>query len=91
MSASIGVHVECYSGYRGDQLPLRFFFGQRKIKVQEILDQWQGPDYRYFKLAGDDGATYILRHDENQGAWELTMFDSGQAVNVFKVTESLKN
>ena len=77
MPAEIEVQVECHAGYRGDQQPQRFSFGQRVIEVEDIIDQWQGPDYRYFKLKGNDGGTYILRQDETRGRWELTLFDAG--------------
>ena len=77
MSAEIEIHVECYAGYRGEQHPQRFSLGQRMIEVEEIIDQWYGPDYRYFKLKGDDGGIYILRHDEKDKRWELTMFNAG--------------
>jgi len=78
MNNGFVVQVECYAGYRAEQRPRRFRFGQRTIMVVEIIDQWQGPDYRYIKLRGDDGAAYILRHDETEERWELTMFDSGR-------------
>ncbi len=77
MSAEIEVNVECYAGYRGEERPQRFSLGQRMIEVDEIIDQWRGPDYRYFKLQGDDGGIYILRYEEAAGRWELTMFDAG--------------
>jgi hypothetical protein len=32
------------------------------------------PDYRYFKLRGTDGDTYLVRHDDRSDTWELTMF-----------------
>lgn len=70
----MAVQVECYAGHRANERPLRFSLGQRRIEVVEILDQWQGPDYRYFKLKGDDGDVYILRHDETAARWELTLF-----------------
>jgi hypothetical protein len=31
-------------------------------------------DHRCFKLRGDDGAVYLVRHDEAADRWELTMF-----------------
>lgn len=71
------VEVECYAGYRGQQEPRRFRFGERTVEVEEVADQWHGPDYRYFKLRGSDGAIYILRHDESADRWEMTMFDTG--------------
>ena len=77
MSSEIEVQVECYVGYRGEQRPQRFSLRQRMIEVQEVIDQWYGPDYRYFKLRDDKGGIYILRQDETAGRWELTMFDAG--------------
>lgn len=77
--ADIGVRVDCYSGYRGEQEPRHFYFGSRPIAVAEILDRWLGPDHRYFKLLGDDGDTYILRHDVVTHDWTLVFYRRGAA------------
>src|SRR5207237_3749133 len=45
-----------------------------RSSVAEVLDAWLAPDYRYFKLKGADGDTYLVRHDERSNTWELTMF-----------------
>lgn len=71
------IRVECYAGYRADVAPVRFFIGQRAIVVKEIVDRWLDPAHSYFKLRGDDGGIYILRHDQAADAWEMTLFDSG--------------
>jgi len=68
------VSVECYAGHRGEQTPRTLILGDRRIAVVEVVDAWLAPDYRYFKLRGDDGNTYIVRHDEQSKTWELTMF-----------------
>lgn len=75
--AAFRVRVECYAGHRGEQEPRRFVLGrgERPITVVNILDRWIGPDHRYFKLTGDDGALYILRHDETVDTWEMTFYD----------------
>lgn len=73
--APFGVRVECYAGHRGEETPRRFFLGERKIEVVAVLDRWLAPDHRYFKVRGDDGCCYILRHDPTVGTWELTLFD----------------
>lgn len=72
------VQVECYAGYRGDETPRRFFFGSRQVEVVSVLDRWLGEDHRYFKVGGDDGNVYILRHDERADAWEMLLFDRRQ-------------
>ena len=70
------LRVECYSGYRGEEEPRRFFLGERRVEAVEILDRWLTPDHRYFKIKGDDGALYILRHFPETGRWEMTLFES---------------
>jgi hypothetical protein len=77
MTDTLAVRVECYAGHRGEQEPRRFFVGERMIAVDEILDRWLAPDHRYFKLHGNDGGTYILRHDEVHDRWELTLYERG--------------
>ena len=70
----LSVGVECYAGYRGEQTPRTVILGDRRIAVVEVVDAWLAPDYRYFKLKGDDENTYLVRHDERSDTWELTMF-----------------
>jgi hypothetical protein len=74
--AHIGIVVECYAGHRGEETPRRFTLGSRAIEVTEVQDRWLAPDHRYFKVLGDDGATYILRHAE-PGDWELVLYQRG--------------
>ena len=70
----LGILVECYAGHRGEQTPRTLILGDRRIAVAEVLDAWLAPECRYFKLKGADGDTYLVRHDERSGIWELTMF-----------------
>ena len=63
-------------------MPRRFHFDERCIEVTENLDQWHGPDYRYFKIRGNDGNIYILRLDEGRDEWSLTLFQSARAEEV---------
>jgi hypothetical protein len=71
------IRVECYAGQRGDETPRRFWMGERAVEVAEVVDRWLAPDHRYFKVRGDDGDIYILRHDEAAGQWEMWMFQRG--------------
>ena len=72
------VRVECYAGYRSDETPRRFFVGDRSIEIIDVLERWLSPEHRYFKLRGDDGGVYVLRHDVSEGHWDLTLYDSGR-------------
>jgi hypothetical protein len=68
------IEVDCYAGYRGEETPRRLRLGETAVAVCEILDRWLAPDHRYFKLLGDDGARYIVRHDSRRDCWELVFF-----------------
>jgi hypothetical protein len=74
----IEIKVECYAGYRGEETPRNIWFQSRKIEVKKVLDRWLDPEYRYFKLRGDDEGIYIIRHDMNTWMWELTYYQEGK-------------
>ncbi|MBI3597394.1 MAG: hypothetical protein HY203_09605 [Nitrospirae bacterium] len=69
----MGPRVECYAGYRGEETPRAFYLGDRRIEVAEELDRRLAPDHRYFKVRGDDGGLYILRHYAGEDRWEITL------------------
>lgn len=73
--------VECYAGYRGEETPRRVSLGAQWIEVVEVLDRWLDPEHRYFKLLGDDGALYMLRHDAKTDAWESTLYRRAEAAS----------
>lgn len=68
------IAVECHSGYKGDERPLRFRIGEKWILVEEVTDRWYDPGAAYFKVRGDDGDDYILRHDERRDEWTLASY-----------------
>lgn len=72
------IRVECYSGYRAEETPRRLYFGERQVAVAEVLDRWLAPDHRYFKILGDDGACYIIRHDTRSWMWEVVFFQAAK-------------
>lgn len=76
MTSGPMLRVECYSGWRGEETPRRFFLGERRVEVAEVLDRWLAPDHRYFKVLGGDGALWILRQEVASGAWTVTLFEA---------------
>ncbi|HWC17052.1 MAG TPA: hypothetical protein VG498_08550 [Terriglobales bacterium] len=70
------LYVHSYSGHKGDEKPLRFQLNDREYLVEEVLDQWYGPEHQFFKIRADDGNLYILRHHSSVpgGDWELVSF-----------------
>ena len=70
----VRLRVQCYSGYKADERPVRFQLGEREYAVNEVLDQWYGPDDVYFKVRADDGNLYILRQRAGTDEWNLAAF-----------------
>jgi len=72
----MSLRVECYAGHCADSEPRRLHLGRRGIAVSEILDRWLDPAHHYFKLRGDDGGIYLVRHETLTDRWDLHLFDS---------------
>ncbi len=71
------VHVECYSGHRADERPVRFTLGTQSLEIIFVDDQWYSPDATYFRVRASDGNTYVLRHSLEQDLWTLDAFRAG--------------
>jgi hypothetical protein len=63
--------VECYSGYKADERPVRLKLRVGTRKVVVIEDRWYAPGATYFRVLVDDGDRYLLRHEEAQDVWRL--------------------
>jgi hypothetical protein len=70
------LEVECYSGGKAEERPVRFRLNEHSYAVEEVLDQWYGPDDIYFKVRATDGNLYILKKQTStpDGAWSLESF-----------------
>ena len=70
------LEVDCYSGAKADERPVRFRIDDREYMVDEVLDQWFGPQEVFFKLRADDGNLYILRQRTStpDSPWDLVSF-----------------
>jgi hypothetical protein len=64
--------IETYSGYCADERPTRFLYKGQSVEVKRILSQWREPDAECFRILGDDGQLYRLRHEKVQGEWLAT-------------------
>jgi hypothetical protein len=70
------LRVVCYSGRKEDERPIRFQLGDREYFVEEVVDQWYGPDDTFFKVRACDGNLYVLRRRSStpDGEWSLESF-----------------
>ena len=70
------MRVECYSGGKADERPIRFWIDGTHYQVEAVLDQWYDPESLFYKVRADDGNLYILRQwtSTPEGEWELVSF-----------------
>ena len=70
------VEVECYSGRKAEERPVRFRLDRHEYMVEQVLDQWYGPEHVFFKVRADDGNVYILEHQTSEldADWSLVSF-----------------
>jgi hypothetical protein len=70
------LNVECYSGRKADERPVRFRLEGREHFVEAVLDQWYDPGSIIYKVRADDGNFYILRQQTStpDGMWDLVSF-----------------
>jgi hypothetical protein len=70
------VNVECYSGRKADERPVRCHLEGKQYLVEAVLDKWYDPKSIFYKVRADDGNFYILRQQTStpDGAWDLVSF-----------------
>ena len=71
------VSVECYSGHKADERPMRLRLKDQVREVVAIEDRWYSPGATYFRVLLDDGDRYLLRHEEAQDVWSLAGYRAG--------------
>ncbi len=77
MMKIIPIRVECYSGYRAEELPRVLCLGDERLEVEEVVDRWyqSGLDpaagrAEYFKLRAG-AQLYVVKRDSATHAWYL--------------------
>jgi len=70
------VEMQTYSGFKADERPTGFLLNGRRYRVEEVCDQWLGPDSSYFKVRADDQNLYIFEHRLASDEWSLASFRS---------------
>jgi len=72
------VRVECYSGYKADERPMRLHLGARVLDIAEVEDRWYSPGETYFRVLTSDGDRYVLCHIEAQDIWTITAYRAAE-------------
>ena len=69
----VSLEVVCQAGYKGDERPIRLQLDGVDHFVDEVLEQWHGPDHAYFTVRTQDGGVYTLRRStvSTEAGWTL--------------------
>ena len=76
MMGKMKVEVQAYSGYKASERPQSFLLNGRPYRVEEVCDQWLGPESSYFKVRADDQNLYIFEYRPASDEWNLASFRS---------------
>jgi hypothetical protein len=74
----IPIETECYSGYKVDEYPKRFYRDNEKFEIEEVTDRWyqgdRNPEFpvsNYFKIITTDRKQFIIKHDLESDRWYM--------------------
>jgi hypothetical protein len=73
LPARLPLRVECYSGYKADQRPVRILLHDQPFEVS-VEDTWYSPGFTFFRILLTTGERYVLRHQEAQDVWTIAAF-----------------
>ena len=68
------LRVECYSGHKADERPVRVYFHGQPVEVTSVEDRWYSPGFTFFRVLLANGECYVLRHQEAQDQWTIEAF-----------------
>jgi hypothetical protein len=70
------LRVVCYAGRKEDERPVRFKVGATDCFVEEVVDQWGGPEDTFFKVRTSDQNLCVLRRHLStpEAEWTLESF-----------------
>lgn len=66
--------VETHSGARVHERPLRFQTQGVWRKVIQVLTRWQEPGHLCFTVSADDGRRYLLKYNQENDVWKVSIF-----------------
>jgi hypothetical protein len=68
--------VECYSGRKADERPVRFWLEGSQYVVETVLDQWYDPESISYKVRADDGNLFFFdsKHQRYMGSGNSSLF-----------------
>jgi hypothetical protein len=83
------VYVECYSGFKAEERPMRIVFGSQAMEVAEVEDRWYSPGATFFRVRVEGGDRYVLKREDAQNRWSLAAFRAaGKRVDT-KINQSV--
>jgi beta-N-acetylglucosaminidase len=67
------LHVESYTGHKGQETPSAFILDGTRFIVNEVIDRWDSDSHSYVRVNASDQHRYVLRYHFDEDRWELVM------------------
>jgi hypothetical protein len=65
--------VECYSGTAYAERPVALSWEGTRLEVSEVLNSWQTPAGKAFRVCTTDGRAFELAYDEFADRWSVEL------------------
>jgi len=73
------IEVVTYSGYKADERPVSFLYGNIRYTIENIVDRWyEGGEIagrkiiHYYKVDTERNEQFLLKHDPEVDRWEAS-------------------
>jgi hypothetical protein len=63
--------VECHSGYEYAERPVALHWEGDRLEIEEVLDRWQTPGSKCFRVRTGDGQIFELYYSESLDEWSI--------------------
>ena len=73
------IHVECYSGFKADERPVKIWLEGELKEIVDVEDSWYSPGETFFRILLTNGDRYVLRHVEAQDLWTIQAYRAAKS------------
>ncbi len=63
--------MEAYSGYKANERPVYLIRDGERLRIENIVVRWYGPEHDYFKVVAEDGKVYLIKWHRYLDVWLL--------------------
>ena len=70
----MSLKVRTYDGCKAPERPISFAIDDTQHFIEEVVEQWVGENYNYWKVKTDKKKYFVLKYDFIKDVWEYDVF-----------------